>query len=146
MPYDVKLDANGDIYESTQVVTGDELIAQRIRIRLQTHLGEWLLDTSQGMPYIDWADTLPLPVTEVRQKILDELTTTPGVLTVTSLVVDVDNVLGCLSATASVLLDGGAVAEVVITDTASTNLPTGASDVSGSGRPVVLATIRGAII
>lgn len=44
---DLRPGANPDIL----TVNGDELIVQKIEVRLRTWLGEWLLDRSQGMQY-----------------------------------------------------------------------------------------------
>ena len=52
---DIKLDATGDISfsggESSITTIGADDLAQRLQIRLKTHLGEWFMDTSVG---VDW--------------------------------------------------------------------------------------------
>jgi hypothetical protein len=56
-----KLDANGDIeVDSTGKMlllsTYQELVKQRLQIKLRTFKGEWWLDTSFGIPYRDTGD------------------------------------------------------------------------------------------
>lgn len=44
---DLELDDNNDLI----FVEGLEAIAQDVSVRLRTYLGEWFLDTRQGLPY-----------------------------------------------------------------------------------------------
>ena len=46
--YDIRLDSTGDLPDVGALLTGAELVAQRIRIRLLTWLGEWTLDKLAG--------------------------------------------------------------------------------------------------
>lgn len=45
--HELELDG-GDL----RVTTDDEIVRQRLIIRLQFLLGEWFLDTTQGLPYV----------------------------------------------------------------------------------------------
>jgi len=54
--YDVGLDANGDIPVFTRHITGPQLTAQRLGIRLGTILKTWFLDQRVGLPYLEWSD------------------------------------------------------------------------------------------
>lgn len=87
---DVKLTSEGDIYPQTVYVDGIEYILQRVRIRLNTHLGEWILDTRAGMPWRRWLDTKPAPVDQVRDFVRREIESTPGVIRVSGLEADMD--------------------------------------------------------
>lgn len=56
-----KLDANGDIEVDSNgkillLSTYQELVKQRLQIKLRTFKGEWWLDTSFGIPYRDTGD------------------------------------------------------------------------------------------
>lgn len=56
-----KLDANGDIEvdgggKMLLLATKQELVKQRLQIKLKTFKGEWWLDTTYGIPYRDTGD------------------------------------------------------------------------------------------
>ncbi len=56
-----KLDANGDIEVDNNgkmllLATKQELVKQRLQIKLKTFKGEYFLDTSYGIPYRDTGD------------------------------------------------------------------------------------------
>lgn len=89
---DIKLDVTThDIDISTgdlQLLTGIEAIAQHIRIRLQFFLGEWMLDTRLGIPYFQHV-LIKNPKTAVVRGILRKaIQETPGVVSVSDLLVD----------------------------------------------------------
>lgn len=79
MPHDLKLTADGDLPESTEHVTGVDLLAQRLRIRLSFHRGEYLLDRRVGMPYARWRSQKPPRLDEIRDHVVATITDTPGV-------------------------------------------------------------------
>lgn len=54
MPIDCKL-VDGDLQHLNTLISGDDVIYQRAEIRLRTFLGEWILDTAKGIPYIEWS-------------------------------------------------------------------------------------------
>lgn len=92
---DFKLDTNGDLAienNSFVLLEGLEAIAQDLRIRLKFFLGEWFLDTRQGMPYFEKIFTDdPKPNLSVVKSIFRKaLLLTPGVLNVTDLVINFD--------------------------------------------------------
>jgi hypothetical protein len=80
--YDVLLGPDGDLPEITQHITGIQLVMQRVKVRLQTFLGEWILDTSKGLDYHGWAQIRPAPVNEIQALMLAEVLGTPGVVRV----------------------------------------------------------------
>ncbi len=82
MSYDILLESDLDLPESSQHVTGVEIVAQRVHLRLITSEGEWILDRFQGLPYIDWV-TNKLSTRRaqiIAQRIRAEILTTPGVV------------------------------------------------------------------
>lgn len=56
MSYDVKLDATMDITIPSEFISGEDLIVQKCRLRLETYRGEWILDSRYGQPWFDWID------------------------------------------------------------------------------------------
>lgn len=80
MRIDLQLDADGDLPLVPRHITGIPLVLQRIRRRLLVFAGEWVLDTSQGLPYLAWRQTQPAPVEAIAARIRVELEQTPGVV------------------------------------------------------------------
>lgn len=58
MAYDILLDETGDLPNFPQFANGTPITAQRIKMRLQTFLGEWILDAGVGMPYHEWSQMM----------------------------------------------------------------------------------------
>lgn len=87
---DIKLNNDLDIDISTGdlvFVEGTEAIAQHLRIRLGFFLGEWMLDRRLGVPYFQHV-LIKNPKTSVVRGILRKvILRTPGVLTVSDLLV-----------------------------------------------------------
>lgn len=79
MAYDVAALNSLDLQRAQVPLTGKALTIQRIDIRLNSHVGEWPEDPSQGLDYIGWIGTLPFPRSLVRNRIVEEVRTTPGV-------------------------------------------------------------------
>lgn len=76
---DLALDENGDLELPARLVAGEDLVIQRLRVRLNTHLGEWPLDTARGLDYAGWTGRLPVPLTEIELALTEAIGTTPGV-------------------------------------------------------------------
>lgn len=72
------------------VVEGKDAIAQEIQTRLRWWRGEWFLDTSAGVPYLESILTKGVAEATVRAILLREILAVPGVLRVPSLVVAID--------------------------------------------------------
>lgn len=86
MPYDVILDPAGDIpLTTTSLGSGTELVLQRAAIRLGTHRGEYVLDTSVGLPFITWMQQRPPDVDGIALALRREIADTPGVSRVVTL-------------------------------------------------------------
>lgn len=79
---DVELDEDGDLPAFCRVISGRDLIAQRVSIRLKTHLGEWILDPFKGLPFLQWMATKPPDAAAIGAVVRREIETTPGVLRV----------------------------------------------------------------
>ena len=77
---DIRCDSVGDLPDVGAHLTGAELVAQRIGIRLRTWLGEWTLDKSKGMDWRAWQQSKPFPLQLVATMARREIDTTPGVL------------------------------------------------------------------
>lgn len=82
MPFDLLLDDSGDISTPARTATGTALIRQRIRRRLRTLTGDWFLDPSVGLPYLDWIATKPPPVAQISAATREAVLAVPGVLRV----------------------------------------------------------------
>jgi len=82
MALDIALDSNLDLSVSNRMIRGRDVVAQRVRIRLQQHLGDWVLDTSEGIDWKAYLSTKPVPVATIEAAVFREISTTPGVLAV----------------------------------------------------------------
>lgn len=102
---DVLLTPDGDIYRSTRLATGIDLVKQRLQIRLNTFRGEWILDFAQGIPYFEIGETLPFAVGEVRDLFIREISTTEGVASLSSVSATYDNPTQTFRLTANVAIE-----------------------------------------
>lgn len=80
MTVDWALTPDGDLTVPSRLVRGHDLVLQRVRVRLHTHLGEWILDQGVGLPYADWRARKPIPLQEIVAAVRREIVDTPGVL------------------------------------------------------------------
>lgn len=91
---DFLLGTDGDLLISGRdftPVTGIDAIRQHIEIRLRTFLGEWFLDTTVGVPYIQEIFADKNPDTDlIRSIIRREAAKTPGVISADTLEVSLD--------------------------------------------------------
>ncbi len=113
MSYDVQL-IDGDLPAVTQHITGNDLTVQRLEIRLATFLGEWLLDTTEGLRYLEWLQQTPPRVDEIGADLRREVETTPGVVRVDNWLGSFDVVSQTLTFTADVVVDDGTVLSLVV--------------------------------
>jgi hypothetical protein len=90
--HDVYLDETGNL----ALVTGPDLVAQRLDISLNTHLGEWLLDTSFGVDYRGQILVKNPDFTVIRSVFADVITGTDGVSDLLQLDLDTDDQRGLL--------------------------------------------------
>ena len=86
MDFDVGLDpATRDLPVVSRLISGLDLIRQRIRVRLGTHEGEVLTDATKGMPWAAWFETKEPPVSAILARVRREIEAVPGVIRVEDL-------------------------------------------------------------
>jgi hypothetical protein len=88
-----RLDVNGDMTFGqglANMARDAEAVAQNVRTRLLLLLGEWFLDTSEGVPYLEEIFVKPenLPLTESTLKA--RIVETEGIATLESFELDFD--------------------------------------------------------
>lgn len=89
----LKLDATGDLDFSTgnlELITGIEEIRQKLTVRLQFLLGEWVLDQRLGMPYVGNILVKNPNFSVIRSIFRQAILKTPGVESLTRLVFNFD--------------------------------------------------------
>ncbi len=82
---DARLGPDGDLLDETyrSLITGDELVRQRLVIRLQRHLGEWFLDDAVGLPFDQWIQQTQPDLGQIAARVRTTVATTPGVVSTT---------------------------------------------------------------
>lgn len=78
-------DTRNELSLPFSLIDGTAAIAQQVTIRLNFFLGEWFLDTRQGMPYIQRVLVKNPRSAAVRAIFRRAIVTTPGIIDVTSL-------------------------------------------------------------
>ncbi len=109
---DVLLDDNGDLPLTGGFASGDRITVQGLRRALSTHLGEFVGDRNQGLPYAEWLRTKPAPVTDISVSLRRVVEQFPGVETITSWTVTHDTDARSVSVSGTARLTSGA--ELVI--------------------------------
>jgi hypothetical protein len=99
----------GDLAVPPRWIRGAEAVAQRIRVRFKWFLGEWFLDTRQGVPY--YRDILiknadPILITFIFRRVL---LSTPGVKSVSSFHATLDKTSRVLTVTFEAVADDGSI-------------------------------------
>jgi hypothetical protein len=83
---DLKLDATGDldITGGGALVADEEAIAQEIKVRVHTFSSEYFLDTTRGIPWLNWNDRKwsASAIREAQILLRAELLEVPGVKSV----------------------------------------------------------------
>ena len=79
---DARLGDDMDLQPFNDFVIGDNLVIQRVNIRLRTGREEWVLDITAGYPLLDWAERRGLPVSTVVILVKEDLEQIPGVMRV----------------------------------------------------------------
>lgn len=85
----LKLDDNGSLVFPLQLVTGAQEVIQRVEVRLRTFAGEWILDETVGVPWLEWSSTKEPPDDEIAAVVVREIEDIEGVAS--ALVRPVDN-------------------------------------------------------
>lgn len=92
--YDLALNVKtNDLVINKDVILIDnaERVAQQIRIRLNSFLGEWFLNTSYGLPYLEYILIKNPNLTLVRSILRKQIASVDDVAKVNSLTVTLDN-------------------------------------------------------
>ena len=114
MAYDIAVDVNisdivltddGDI----MLIDNAERVAQQIVISLRFWLGEWFLDTSLGVPYLEYVLVKNPNINHVRQVIAEAIMQVTGVSKVARLDFDYDAPNRALSVIYEVETDKGLI-------------------------------------
>ena len=98
--FGLSLDSNNDLHLDSRggfaTCSGPELVTQRLRIRLNRLLGEWFLDTSQGIDYLGEVFVKAPDLNVIRAMFVKEITATEGVVRLLELTLEqqVDRKLG----------------------------------------------------
>lgn len=80
MSIDVGLDPlTGDLPAFTYHIRGADLVLQRVRTRLRTFFGEWILDTTVGLDFVAWRQQKPPDVVAIGAFVQTEIEATEGV-------------------------------------------------------------------
>jgi len=87
---DIALGPDGDLTNPARLMVGQDLVAQRIGLRLGLHEGDVLRSTSIGLPWGDWLSTKPPPISRIRARVRREVAAVPGVVSVSSVTVEQD--------------------------------------------------------
>ena len=109
---DVLMGADGDLPSFTRHASGMEVIAQRIRVRLGTHRGDWPLDVTVGIDWTYYLGRKPLDLAALAAVIALEILAVPGVTQVQDLDWSQDG--GSATISASVLTELGRSLDVVV--------------------------------
>lgn len=111
---DVELDQNGDIGAITRHITGIPLVLQRVKIRLQTFLGEWILDQTVGLPFLAFAEQKPPDVNGISAVVQATIVSVPGVNRIRSFTGGFNNLTRQLVFDGQIVLDDEQVVETAI--------------------------------
>lgn len=79
------------------LVDGADAIAQEIKIRLKTFLGEWFLDITHGVPYLESILIKGPRESVVSSMLRGQILAVPGVSNVQSMQLDLDNMTRILT-------------------------------------------------
>lgn len=107
---DILLDTDGDIDTTSNalsLVTGYDAIAQHLRIRLRTFLGEWFLDTRIGFPFFEELFIKNPNKLVIDSRIRETVLETPGIVAVGSINYELDGATRALAITFTATLQSG---------------------------------------
>jgi hypothetical protein len=76
--YDARL-TNGDLTTTSGVVYGVDFSLQRLSRRIQTHLGECLVDRNAGIDWLAWFQVMPPDMALMTGLIREQIDTCPGI-------------------------------------------------------------------
>lgn len=94
MSFDLKLDASHDLALSRtndlQLIEGAARVRQQIKVTLLTFLGEWFLDDTWGVPYLEKIMVKSPKRAEIENVIRAKVRDVPGVISVPTVQVEID--------------------------------------------------------
>lgn len=99
---------NGDL----QLADGDDAIAQDVQGALELFIGEWFLDTSQGVPYYQSILTKGVDLDLVQVILIEQVRSRSGVVDVLSLDFDFDPKTRALSVTTQIRSTSGELLDI----------------------------------
>jgi hypothetical protein len=102
----VDLDLSG---HRGNIISGDDAVDQNLRIRLKFFLSEWFLDQRLGIPFFREVLVKNPNLQVVRAIFRTAILDTPGVASVDSLELSLDNVTRTLTINFQATLDSGGV-------------------------------------
>lgn len=111
MAFDLQLNSSGDLDLRPSTITGAEAVAQNVRVRLTTHVGEWPQDAAVGLPYATWLGTKPVDLGSIVARIRRTVRETPGVVSVSGFTGSLSTA-GVVTVTGSAVVEDGAVLDV----------------------------------
>lgn len=89
MAYDIALNiaSNDLVIKNNDLILIDnaERIAQQVLITLRFWLGEWFLDTREGMPYLEYVLVKNPNMSHIRQILTEKIQSVEGVKSIVSL-------------------------------------------------------------
>ena len=99
MAYDLAMNINTNDLILTQndaktnrydllLIDNAERVAQQILITMRFWYGEWFLDTSQGVPYLEYILVKNPNIAHIRQILREQITSVEGAITLDSLELD----------------------------------------------------------
>lgn len=108
--HDLVFDASGDLI----VIDDAERVAQQIKITLLAFLGEWFLDASFGTPYLEYILVKNADRGLIESVLRAQIISVPDVRAVSSLTLQIDNLLRTLKVTFSADTAFGLVNQSVV--------------------------------
>lgn len=110
----LQLDDDGDIPVFTRHVEGIEATAQKVRTRLLTHPGEWVLDKTVGLPFLSWLSVKDPPVGQIAAQVQAEIEDIDSVIRVEDMLAVFDPATEQITITGNVFTEDGQLAVVVV--------------------------------
>lgn len=117
MTMDLKLSGVHDLaVESSNgvLVDGAARVKQQIKVTLKTWLGEYFLDTTFGVPYLESILVKSPSRTEIEAVLRNRINDVPGVTRVTSMQLDIDRERRQLQVAFKAATDEGLIADTII--------------------------------
>ena len=107
MAFDAEINTlTGDMRIPTNMITGPPLTLQRVRTRLGTFFGEHVLNRFVGLPFLEWRQQKPPDVAAIGAVVLATISSTPGVVRVTSFAGAFNNSTRVLQFAGDVVIEG----------------------------------------